>query len=50
MVTGRSPDDLKKLWLTSLRHERRASPNTLRAYGDDVSRFLAFQREHFGGA
>ena len=39
---GRSPDDLKKLWLTSLRHERRASPNTLRAYGDDVARFLAF--------
>jgi integrase/recombinase XerC len=46
---GRSPDDLRKLWLSSLRHERRASPNTLRAYGDDVSRFLCFQREHFGG-
>jgi integrase/recombinase XerC len=45
-----SPDDLKKLWLSSLRHERRASPNTLRAYGDDVARFLEFQREHFGGA
>jgi integrase/recombinase XerC len=47
---GRSPDDLKKLWLSSLKHERRASPNTLRAYGDDVTRFLAFQQEHFGGA
>lgn len=47
---GRSPDDLKKLWLTSLRHERRASPNTLRAYGDDVARFLDFQRDHFGGS
>src|ERR1700679_1137440 len=47
---GRSPDDLKKLWLSSLKHERRASPNTLRAYGDDVSRFLGFQRGHLGGA
>ncbi|HXS05174.1 MAG TPA: tyrosine recombinase XerC [Rhizomicrobium sp.] len=46
---GRSPDELKKLWLSSLKHERRASPNTLRAYGDDVSRFLGFQREHLGG-
>jgi integrase/recombinase XerC len=43
------PDELQKLWLSSLRHERRASPNTLRAYGDDVSRFLAFQRGHLGG-
>ena len=47
---GRSPDDLKKLWLSALRHERRASPNTLRAYGDDVSRFLGFQRGHLGGS
>src|SRR5580704_19251598 len=46
---GRSPDDLKKLWLSSLKHERRASPNTLRAYGDDVSRFIGFQRGHLGG-
>jgi len=46
---GRSPDELKKLWLSSLKHERRARPNTLRAYGDDVSRFLGFQREHLGG-
>jgi integrase/recombinase XerC len=46
---GRSPDELQKLWLSSLRHERRASANTLRAYGDDVSRFLAFQRVHLGG-
>src|SRR5579872_6944317 len=49
MAMGRSPDDLKKLWLSSLKHERRASPNTLRAYGDDVSRFLGFQRGHLGG-
>jgi len=46
---GRSPDELQKIWLSALRHERRASPNTLRAYGDDVTRFLAFQREHLGG-
>ena len=46
---GRAPDELKKLWLSALKHERRASPNTLRAYGDDVSRFLGFQRGHLGG-
>ncbi|MGZ5926143.1 MAG: tyrosine recombinase XerC [Rhizomicrobium sp.] len=46
---GRSPDELRKLWLSSLKHERRASANTLRAYGDDVARFLGFQREHLGG-
>ena len=46
---GRSPDELLKIWLSSLKHERRASPNTLRAYGDDVARFLKFQREHLGG-
>lgn len=33
-----------------LAHERRASPNTLRAYGDDVARFLGFQATHVGGA
>jgi integrase/recombinase XerC len=47
---ARSPEELQKLWLSSLKHERRASPNTLRAYGDDVSRFLGFQRGHLGGA
>ena len=46
---GRSPEELQKLWLSSLRHERRASLNTLRAYGDDVSRFIGFQRGHLGG-
>ena len=46
---GRSPDELQKIWLSALKHERRASPNTLRAYGDDVSRFLVFQRGHLGG-
>src|SRR5471032_1804785 len=47
---ARSAEDLKKEWLASLAHERRASPHTLRAYGDDAQRFLVFLREHLGGA
>lgn len=47
---ARSAEDLKKLWLASLAHERRASEHTLRAYGDDTERFMAFLREHIGGA
>jgi integrase/recombinase XerC len=43
-------DALRKSWLASLAHERRASPHTLRAYGDDVTRFLGFQAGHTGGA
>ena len=46
---GRSAEELQKNWHNWLAHERRASPNTLRAYGDDVSRFLGFQRGHLGG-
>jgi len=46
---GRSGEELQKAWLAFLAHEKRASPNTLRAYGDDVSRFLGFQRGHLGG-
>jgi integrase/recombinase XerC len=41
---------LRKSWLQMLAHERRASPHTLRAYGDDVSTFLGFQAGHVGGA
>ncbi|MGZ5988593.1 MAG: tyrosine recombinase XerC [Rhizomicrobium sp.] len=47
---ARSAEDLKKQWLASLAHERRASPHTLRAYGDDAERFLTFLCEHIGGA
>jgi integrase/recombinase XerC len=47
---GRSAEELQKNWYNWLAHERRASPNTLRAYGDDVSRFIGFQRGHLGGA
>ena len=42
-------DSLRKSWLASLAHERRASPHTLRAYGDDVARFIGFQAGHLGG-
>jgi integrase/recombinase XerC len=47
---GRSAEALQNDWQNWLAHERRASPNTLRAYGDDVSRFLAFQHGHLGVA
>ncbi len=43
-------DALRKMWLQALAHERRASPHTLRAYGDDVARFIGFQAGHIGGA
>jgi len=39
---------LKSEWLAALSHERRMSPHTLRAYGDDATRFLAFAQEHLG--
>ena len=45
-----SADDLKRAWLSSLAHERRASANTVRAYGDDLTRFLGFLERHFGHA
>src|SRR5882724_11972772 len=50
MADSQSADALRKNWLASLAHERRASPHTLRAYGDDVARFLGFQVGHIGGA
>ena len=47
---ARSAEALKKDWLAALAHEKRASPHTLRAYGDDLARFLAFLHEHLGGS
>jgi integrase/recombinase XerC len=37
-------------WLAVLRYDRRLSPHTLRAYGDDAARFLDFLTGHTGGA
>jgi integrase/recombinase XerC len=37
-------------WLTHLTHERRASPRTVRAYGDGAAAYLAFLERHCGGA
>jgi integrase/recombinase XerC len=47
---GQQAHELKTAWLSALKHERRASPHTVIAYDDDVSRFLAFLQEHLGGA
>ena len=46
---ARSAEELISAWLATLTHERRASPHTLRAYGDDVDRFLRFLAMHRGG-
>jgi integrase/recombinase XerC len=44
----RRASELTQPWLASLAHERRMSPHTLRAYGDDAARFLSFLTEHGG--
>jgi integrase/recombinase XerC len=44
----RSAETLRQEWLAALKHERRVSPHTLRAYGDDLQRFLSFSAEHVG--
>jgi integrase/recombinase XerC len=46
---ARSAETLRQAWLAQLAHERRASAHTLRAYGDDVLRFLEFLPGHVGG-
>jgi len=46
---GQSAEELSVVWLKSLAEERRASAHTLRAYGDDLGRFIDFQKEHLGG-
>jgi integrase/recombinase XerC len=45
---AQSVTELKTAWLAVLAHERRSSPHTLRAYGDDAERFLVFLRDHRG--
>ncbi|HEY3637962.1 MAG TPA: tyrosine recombinase XerC [Rhizomicrobium sp.] len=44
----RSGEALRQEWLSTLTHERRMSPHTLRAYGDDMARFLDFAQDHVG--
>ena len=46
---ARDAGELKDIWLAGLQHERRLSPHTLKAYRDDVERFLVFLTEHRGG-
>ena len=41
-------DELIQQWLSGLAHERRMSAHTLRAYGDDVRRFVGFLAHHKG--
>jgi len=45
---AQAADALTQAWLASLAHERRMSPHTLRAYGDDAARFVAFLARHRG--
>jgi len=47
---ARGVEELTRQWLSSLAHERRMSPHTLRAYSDDVRRFLGFLVHHRGAA
>ena|SRR5215471_2033299 len=46
---ARGVEELTQAWLAGLAHERRLSKHTLRAYGDDAARFLAFLVTHRGG-
>ena len=41
--------DLVAAWLEWLRHQRRASANTVTAYGHDVGLFVGFLTRHWGG-
>ena len=45
---ARGAPELTEAWLASLAHERRLSPHTLRAYGDDMARFLGFLTQYRG--
>jgi integrase/recombinase XerC len=48
-LSGSSSVEALKDWLDYLAQERRASPRTVRAYGDNVSRYLGFLAQHRGG-
>jgi integrase/recombinase XerC len=47
---GAAAAEALEAWIAYLAHERRASPLTLEAYRTDLTAFLAFLGEHFGGA
>jgi len=42
-------EQARAAWLAWLAQERRASPNTLEAYGRDAAEFLGFLTRHLGG-
>jgi integrase/recombinase XerC len=42
-------EGLTGAWLATLAHERRFSPHTIRAYGDDFRRFVGFLGSYRGG-
>ncbi len=48
-IPRHSARDALALWLDYLANERRASPRTVRAYGDGVAAYLAFLETHMGG-
>ncbi|HLK24026.1 MAG TPA: tyrosine recombinase XerC [Caulobacteraceae bacterium] len=50
MAGALTATDALSAWLHHLAHERRASPRTLRAYGDGARAYLAFLGRHRGGA
>jgi integrase/recombinase XerC len=43
-------ETLRLAWLDHLRHERRLSDKTLRAYGDDLATFVGFLHQHRGAS
>ena len=50
MALAGAARDALAAWLEYLAHERRASPRTVRAYGDGVGAYLGFLERHRGGA
>ncbi len=50
MAGALSATEALAAWLEHLTHERRASPRTVRAYGDGAGAYLAFLEQHRGGA
>ncbi|MBO9706979.1 MAG: tyrosine recombinase XerC [Caulobacter sp.] len=48
-MSGGSARTALAAWLDHLTHERRASPLTVRAYGDNVLAYLSFLERHRGG-